>query len=123
MSTWLISVLLTRCFNILIMLIFQSTWLLILLCFVALFYSPKLFCLAYISHIFDKTIKSFQKKEYYSYSSQSDAVDNKHTMYVYSSHATVDLILIAVDQKDRSLEFQSFATHIIILKPIALQSQ
>ena len=33
--------------------------------------------------------------------SQLDAVHNKHTLYVYSSHATVDL---TVDQKDRAPE-------------------
>ena len=69
-----------------------------------------------ISHIFDKTIKIFQKEGYYSYSSQSGAVYNKYTMYVWSGHATVDLMLMAVYRKDRSLE--RIAAYIIILKPI-----
>ena len=50
-------------------------------------------------------------------SSQLDAVYNKHQCtYVYSSHTTGDLMLIAVDQKDRTLA-RTYSLY--ILQPIA----
>ena len=53
------------------------------------------------------------------YSSQLDAMYNKHTVYVCSSHATGDLMLITVDQKDRAQERTCSPYN---LKLIALQS-
>ena len=82
--------------------------------FIALGY----FCLAY--HTFWQDNKSCWRKEYFTYSSQLDAVYNKYTVYpLYSSHASGDLVLIAVDQKDRALE-RTCSPY--ILKPIVLQS-
>ena len=77
-----------------------------MLCLAAPFFTiPRLFLFS-ISHIFDKTITTLQKEGYYSYSSQP----NKQTIYVYSSHARVNSILMAMDQKDRS--YERIAAHI-----------
>ena len=44
---------------------------------------------------------AFYSEERISYSS---TVFNKHTVYVCSSHVTVDMILMALDEKGGSLE-------------------
>ena len=39
----------------------------------------------------------------------STVFDKQHTVYVWSSHATVDMMLMALDEKDRSLERAEFS--------------
>ena len=51
-----------------------------------------------ISHMFEDNIKLSEERILYS--SVLNVVYNKHTVYVCSSYATGDLMLIAVDQKD-----------------------
>ena len=102
------------------MIIFQSTWpqldisscsyqsysviaLILLYLAAPFFYSHRLFLFG-ISHIFNKTIKSCQKKEYYTLVKYMQRTINT-SVCVYSSHpVTRDLMLIVVDYKDRAME-------------------
>ena len=68
-------------------------------------FTTSCFCFA-----FGIFLKSCQKKGYYTLASQLNVVYNKHTVYVCSSHATGDSMLMTVGQKDRAC----------MLKPTAL---
>ena len=56
-----------------------------------------------ISLIFDRTIKSCQKKGYYTLVNYVQCTINKNVCVCSSHPVTGDGMLIAVDQKDRSL--------------------
>ena len=77
---------------------------LILLCLAAPFFTATgSFCLAYHS-FFDKTIKSCQKKGYYTLVNYMQCTINTNVCVCSSHPVTGYLMLIAVDQKDRALE-------------------
>ena len=102
--------LLTSCFNILIMIIFQSTWpqldisscsyqsysviaLILLYLAAPFFYSHRLFLFG-ISHIFNKTIKNCEKERYYTLVTYMQCTINTCVCFCSSHPVTGDLTLI-----------------------------
>ena len=81
-------------------------------------YSHRLFLFG-ISLIFDKTIKSCQKKGYYTLFNYMQCTINTNVCVCSSHPVTGHLMLIAVDQKNRTLEnLQPLAIYILSLLPV-----
>ena len=81
------------------------------------FYSHRLFFVWHITH-FDKTIKSCQKKRYHTLVNYMQRTINANVCLCSSHPVTGDLILIAMDQKDRALKrICSLYPEAYILKP------